>query len=311
MQLKPRAPAQRWALAVIVGAASLAAPGDARADSCTTPNLIETIPPDKATGVPTNASLFARYEVNAQYQQEPVTMDQLHSGTAVVTGQAVQATFDSTEGMLQVTPPAPLAPGDSYVIHWPALRGIDTATLGTKADQHFTAGSAADMAPPTFGGISSVTWDVARETDSCTNHVEERYVFDLGLGPAADDGGRGSLTLLVFQTSGPGVDASAPTPVLVQRIPPEGSGVTITSTVQVGHVCFAAIVRDLTMNVSTSGPPVCVDTVDPPFFYACGVAPGGRFRSGRAGAVLFAAALALAVARRGRSGRARRLERGD
>ncbi len=300
---------RRWAPAVLASAVGFAAARDARADSCTAPNLLETIPADKATGVPTNASLFAHYEVNAQYLQEPVTMDQVHMGSAVVTGQAWPATFDQTQGMLQVTPPAPLTPGDTYVIHWPALRGIDTATLGTTFDLHFTAGTTPDTAPPTFAGISSVSWDVSRETDSCTSRIEERYVFDLGLGAAADDGGRDSLTLLVFQTSGPGVDASSPAPVLVRRIPPVGAGVTITSTVQVGHVCYAAIVQDLASHVSTSGAaPVCVDTVAPPFFYGCDVARGGRPGGAE---LLCAAVLALTGARRGRIRRTRRWEGGD
>jgi hypothetical protein len=225
--------------------------------------------------VPTNASLFAQYQTNAQYTQQPVTMDQFHMGAEVVTGQAVPAMFDPTSGLLQITPPAPLTPLDSYVVHWPALTGLDTASLGTSAETHFTAGTVDDTQAPTFAGLSSISWNVSRETDSCTNDVDQRYVFNLGLGAAADDGGRDFLTLLVFQTAGPGVDADASTPVLVQPVPPERQGVTVTTDVQVGHVCFAAIVRDLTMKVSTSGPPVCVDTVSPPFFYSCAL-PRGR-----------------------------------
>jgi hypothetical protein len=285
-----------------VQAALMALPSTANADSCTSPDLLETIPADKATGVPTNATLFAHYEANAQYQNEPVTMDQIHLGQAVFAGMSVPAQFDSTEGMLQVTPPDPLTPGDQYVIHWPALRGIDTATLGGTMDQHFTAGPSADMAPPSFGGISGVTWDVSRESDSCTGHIEDRYVFKLGLGAASDDGGRDLLTLLVFETDGPGVEAGSPSPVLVQRIPPDGQGATVTSTVQVGHICFAAIVRDLTMKVSTSGAPVCVDTVAPPFFYSCqtAIAASGTHRAGRnaGGGLLAGLSLVSAVALR-------------
>lgn len=304
---------RRWlpvlASAVASAGSVLVAPGDARADSCTAPDLIETMPADKATGVPTNASLFARYQANAQYQQEPVTLDQIDS--AGTTTQTVPATFDETEGLLQITPPAPLTPGDSYVVHWPALRGIDTATLGAGLDAHFTAGATDDVLSPTFEGIASVSWDVSRETDSCTSNIEERYVFDLGLGAASDDGGRDSLTLVVFQTSGPGVDSSAPAPVLVRRVPPEGEHVSITSTILVGHVCFAAIVKDLTMKVSTSGAPVCVDTVAPPFFYSCGVSPERPGAPRPDGPALCAAlALGLTLARR-TNARARRAGRRD
>jgi hypothetical protein len=264
------------------------AASDARADSCIAPNLLDTIPADMATGVPTNASLFAQYQTNAQYEQQPVTIDQFHMGAEVVTGQAVPATFDPTSGLLQLTPLAPLTPLDSYVVHWPALAGIDTASLGTSGETHFTAGTIEDTQAPTFAGLSSVSWNVSRETDSCTNDIDQRYVFNLGLGAAADDGGRDFLTLLVFQTAGPDVDADAATPILVQPIPPEGQGVTVTTDVQVGHVCFAAIVRDLTMKVSTSGPPVCVDTVSPPFFYSCDLSRG----RGSDSAALVALALA-------------------
>jgi len=209
------------AVAALVASSSLAA--EARADSCTSPDLVETIPASGATGVPLNASLFARYEANAQYLGEPValTVAPVSDGSAGpepasdAGGDAgaaplpVTVTFDSTEGLLEATPADPLRPEMTYVVHWPSLRGIDTATLGAKQDLTFTTGAANDTEAPTFEGIASVSWDVSRETDSCTNRVEERYVFDLGLGAAADDGGREALTLVVFETSGPGVDASA------------------------------------------------------------------------------------------------------
>jgi MYXO-CTERM domain-containing protein len=72
----------------------------------------------------------------------------------------------------------------------------------------------------------------------------------------------------------------------------------VTSTDLVGHVCFAAIVQDLTGKVSTSGAPVCVDTVAPPFFYSCGVGAGGKPYG--AGALIAAAMLVLLVMRRSR-----------
>ncbi len=270
---------------------------EARADSCTSPDLIETMPADGATNVPTNAMLFARYASIAQYLGEPVVLE--HPAGVDTT---VPATFDDTSGLLQITPPMPLVPGDSYTVHWPALRGIDTATLGNTSNLTFTTGTEADVSPPTFAGITSVSWDVSRESDACNSTIDQRYVFNLGLGAAADDGGRDSLTLLVFQTSGPSLDSSAPVQVLVQRIPPDGQGVAVTTDVTVGHICFAAIVRDLTLKESTSGAPVCVDTVSPPFFYGCGVAPA---RGARGVEIAFAMA-ALALARRTRR-RTRRL----
>jgi len=302
-----------WLPAVVIVAASVAlAPRQVGASSCTSPDLVETIPADGTAHVPTNASLFARYETIAQYQGETVTLEQVGSDTPP--GPAVPATFDATSGLLQVTPAQPLTANQSYILHWPSLRGLDTATLGSKTDLHFTTGSELYVSPPTFAGITGLAWDVSRASDPCTNAIVERYVYRLALGMAADDsqganelvadgGVGGSLTLLVFQTSGPGVDADAPSQVLVRRMPPVGEGVQVTSTVAVGHICFSAIVRDLALKSSPAGgPPVCVDTVAPPFFYGCDVAGAGG--SGGLGAALALGAVALAtIARVGRGAR--------
>jgi len=282
-------------VALVVGAMA----GKARADPCASPNVIETMPPDRAQGVPTNAQLFARYGSVAQYMGENVTLE--HVG---VDDQVVTATFDDTEGVLRIAPSG-LVAGESYVTHWPGLHALDTSMVGASFDQHFEVGDVVDTAAPTFGGIESITWDVSRERDSCTGSVDERYVFDLTLGPAADDGGRDSLALLVFQTAGPDVDAMAPTPILVQRVPPAGQTVRVSRTVAttLGHVCFAAIVRDLTMKVSTSGPAACVDTVTPPFFYGCaasGTAGRAGWRAASAASALLLGALALRAGRRRR-----------
>jgi hypothetical protein len=291
--LNSRAAWRVFTVFLLPPAATLLASGDARADSCTSPDLVETMPADMAQNVPTNALLFARYVTIAQYANgDHVGFEQVGMPTRTLSDNFV--TFDATSGILQITPPTALSPGASYVVHWPALRGIDTATLGRKMDQTLTAGTEADMLPPMFGGLTSISWDVSRTNDSCSNSIDERYVFDLGLGDAADDGGRDSLTLIVFQTSGPTLEASARTQVLAQRIPPIGQHVTVTRTIgdAVGHICFAAIVRDLTLKASYSGAPVCVDTVAPPFFYGCGVAPA-RTDSDAGAAALGLLALAM------------------
>jgi hypothetical protein len=284
------------AAALVVAAASASAARTARADSCTSPDLIETIPADGAQGVPPNATLSARYASIAQYTGEPVAIEHVGADT-----QAVTATFDAAEGILSVVPPTPLVPGDRYVVHWPGLRGLDTATLGAGADQHLQAGVSDDTKAPTFAGLTGVAWDVTREKDACTDAIDERYVFDLELGAAADDASRDFLTLLVFQTAGPKVTPGSPQPVLVQRVPPAGATARLSSVVDrvEGHVCFAAIVRDLTGQVSTGGGEVCVDTVSPPFFYGCAVASGRRSElPAGAGAGALVGVIAIAVARR-------------
>jgi hypothetical protein len=154
------------------------------------------------------------------------------------------------------------------------LRGIATASLGRGRTITFTAGSREDMKAPTFGGVKSVDWDVDRRTDECTDTVEDRLKFDIKLGKASDDGGRDLLTLVVFQTAGPEIGPKdPPLPVRVGKLPDDDE-IHFKQAVDlaVGHVCFAAIVRDLTGLPSASGSKeVCVDTVAPPFFYGCSI----------------------------------------
>src|SRR5262249_40498477 len=151
-------------------------------------------PADGATGVPTNATLMAKYAATAEYQGEDVTLD--HGGNGA---SKVPATFDDTEGELRITPPDPLVPGDTYTVSWPALRGIGTATLGSGAKVSFTVGQNADTAPPSFDGLVAASWDVDRRRDDCTDTVEQRFVFDLTPGKASDDSAREGLALVVFQ----------------------------------------------------------------------------------------------------------------
>ena len=132
------------------------------------------------------------------------------------------ATFDDTQGQLQVTPPEPLVANDSYVISWPALRGIDTATLGSSEVVHFTAGSGADTAAPEFEGLTHISWDVRRERDTCTDDIENRFSFDLTPGTATDDFGTASLAIVVFQTKGPNIGVTDP-PLQVTVAPFPGS----------------------------------------------------------------------------------------
>ena len=140
----------------------------------------------------------------------------------------------------------------------------------------FTVSGVIDSAPPTFDGLSSVEWDVTRERDECTDSLEDRFAFDLGLGKANDDGGRSSLALVVYQTRGPRISEHDP-PVQVQiaPIPAKGHPVRVTRSVDdaTGLVCFAAMTRDLTGAASGGADQdVCTTTVPPPFFYGCAVA---------------------------------------
>jgi len=284
------------ALCLLVTNAAGAAP-------CGRPDLLETFPADGATDVPVNARLSARYAAAAEYINEEITFE--HVGAAT---EAPRATFDSSEGLLAFAPAEPLVVGDAYIVHWPSVRGLTTAVAGKGAEGKFTAGSMADIDPPIFGGVRALSWDVERINDDCTDALEDRFVFDLSLDEATDDGGKGMLTLLVFQSKG-GSAATSPAPVLAQRFSDVGARVQVQRSIDsaAGKVCFAALARDSSGRVSSSADrEVCVVTVKPPFFYGCTVSRGLDGGAGGARAAAPISLLVLAsIGRRARRGQRR------
>jgi hypothetical protein len=269
----------------------LATPGAARADACATADLLDAFPPNAATSVPTNATLTAHYATNAQFDGETVT---LKHGSAPK--ETVDAVFDETQGLLSVTPVVPLVPGDTYVVAWPGLRGIDSASRGKGETVTFTAGDGPDDSAPVFDGLMRVSWDAQRERDDCTSSLEDRFAFDLEAGKATDDSGTESLALVIFQTKGPRVDQSG-TREQVQTSPLPKKGETVRVNLPIadaeGNVCFAALVRDLTGKVSSADREACTHTTAPPFFYGCSVARGaaGGAPLGLGAPLLFALSL--------------------
>jgi MYXO-CTERM domain-containing protein len=275
----------------------------ARGASCGKPDLVDMIPPDKATGVPVNAGLGAHYEASAEYVNEEVTLVRPDGGQ-----QVLPATFDATEGFLSVTPTEPLMPGGMYQIQWPALRGLNAAAPGLGGMASFTAGSAPDVEAPSFAGLAGVSWDLERVQNDCLDALEERYVFDFDLTPVSDDGGRDGLTLILFQSAGPKIEktAGASVPVSTRALPAEGTRPEVKLPVDegVGHVCFAALVRDTTGKTSQSGATqVCVDTTPPPFFRGCSVAPGGAGGGGTRAGLALVVLLAPLARRKSRGAR--------
>ena len=188
----------------------------ARAAPCGRPDLIGMVPPDGAGDIPPNATLSAFYQASADYLGEDVVL---------VTPDGVEnvlpATFDATEAKLSITPPDPLSPRGNYVVRWPALRGLNATTPGLGGRAQFSVAFSPDAQPPTFEGLVDAKWDLQREESDCTDSVLERFVFDLELGAADDDGGRDGLTLIVFQTAGAG-EAPASVPVLTRPLPASG-----------------------------------------------------------------------------------------
>ena len=287
---------------LLTAALALLLTNPAAAAPCGRPDLLETFPADGATDVPVNVRLSARYAATAEYVNEEVTLEHVGFET-----EAPRVTFDSTEGRLSFEPSLPLVPGDSYVIRWPALRGLTTAGTGKGAEVKFTAGSTEDVEPPLFGGVRAITWDVERVNDDCTDSLEDRFVFDLSLDDAADDGGRGMLTLLVFQSKG-GSATMSPAPVLAQRFPDSSSRVTVQRAIDsaAGNVCFAALARDSSGRVSSSADrEVCVSTVRPPFFYGCAMGPAGGRRSDRGTVLILVLGFAVVARLRARRGQRR------
>ena len=233
----------------------------ATAEPCNRPDLLAAMPPSDAENVPTNVALQAFYATSAEYLGEEILLTRIGAET-----RSLEGTFVASEGHLSVTPPELLA-GETYEISWPSLRGIATASKGDGATFRFVVGDDEDTEAPAFSGLAEVDWRWQHERDECSEATDDRYIFELGLGPASDDGGRDSLTLLVFQTTGPDIDV--PVPVYTGRLPDVDERVEITRTVgeAVGELCFSAIVRDLTGKVSAAGTEdVCVSTRPPPFF---------------------------------------------
>jgi len=285
---------------LVIGAGAAAAPA-ARAAQCGKPDLVDMVPPDKATGVPLNATLGAHYAASAEYVDEPVVLVHPDLGEESLT-----ASWDPTEQLVSATPGAPLEPGGKYTIRWPALRGLNAAAPGLGGMATFTAGTTDDLSPPTFAGVQGVTWDLERAQDDCVDGLVERFVFDIDLGTASDDGGTSGLTLLLYQTEGPQVMGS-PTP-LPGRAWPQDSGsasgahvqVRLATDAAVGEICFAGIVRDSVGQFSqNNNVKACVQTIAPPFFNGCSVAGSGRgAHASELMASLTALALALAARRR-------------
>jgi hypothetical protein len=276
--------------------AAVLAGGTARAASCGKPDLLESFPKDGATGVPTNATLSARYAPTADYAGEDVTLRT--SGGEV----PVAATFDATMGLLSVVPPEPLVAGETYTIAWPRLRGIGTASLGRGATATFVVGALADTEAPVFEGLVGLGWDVETAHDDCTDSLEDRFVVDLRPGRASDDAGRDALALYVFQTKGPHVSADAgPELLSIAPLPEPGGTVRVERSLAdgAGPVCYSAFVQDLALRTSGGADAeVCATTRPPPFFYGCTLSR--RSGPARAPLVLLALALPFLLVRRHR-----------
>ena len=266
----------------------------AHAGQCGKPDLVDMVPSDGATGVPVNATLGAHYTASAEHLGERVMLQRLPNGPK----QVLTPTWQAAEQLLSVTPAAPLEPGVDYLIQWPALRGLNAAAPGVGGTAMFTTGTATDGADPSFAGVVGLSWDLERAPDDCVDGLVERFVFDVTLAPASDDGGTSGLTLMLFQTKGPNV-FGMPVPIPARAWPEGGmegtrAQVKLPTVDAVGEICFAGLVRatlgDLPDGVAVQA---CVHTTDPPFFNGCSVSGGDGAPGGVLASLLPLAALLL------------------
>lgn len=285
---------RRVARACFGAALAIAVTGVARQGHalCGTPDVIDTIPPDGAMGVPPNTPLSATYELGALHSGEPVLVTR-NGGQA----RELAATYQSAVRTLVVSlphdcdpntedceaepdfPGGQLRPDSSYVVSWPALAAVGEASeKGDGARIEFTTGNSPDTAAPTFAGLSAVRWDFEREFDSCSDTESERYLFDLRVPEPGYAGGLDLLRISVFQTRGPTLERDEnqnQKPELVHSERYRGNAwLTIKRPIAdgVGRVCFAAFFQAPSGRVSNGGnEEVCTTTSKPPFFEGCSV----------------------------------------
>jgi len=287
------------ALATICYGVALA--GGVAAAPCGRPDVDLTFPPNQAENVPTNAVLSAHYAAPALYNDEPVDVTDA-DGNAV----AVTATFDAADSTLRATPSQELVSGHLQIV-WPALRGVSgSGGVGRGSMTSVLVGSAADEAPPSFSGLTGIDWDLSRERDPCLDKLEDRFVFKLQVGAAADDLATDLLSLTIFQTRDPSApEQTGPSELGVRALPADSSIEVRRPTTQAGDTCFAAVVQDLVGNVSGGGErEVCIKTKKPPFFAGCAVGSAALGAGPTpSGSVFSLWLLGLVFLRRGRLGR--------
>jgi hypothetical protein len=285
-----------WVSALLVLSGSLVS-GSAQGAPCGVPDVDATFPRPNALRVPANAMLAAHYSAPAEYDGEVVTLTASNGANV-----PVSVGFDEAEGLLRATPLVPMVPG-SYTLVWPSLRGPSTGA-GRSRSIDFSVVATLDMAPPVFAGLASVTWDLLREQDPCTDSAEDRYLFDFELGAASDDLDPSHLVVVVFETEHPRSGPSTPPQQIgIYAMPEDGVLHVKRSARRAGKSCFAAVARDLAGFVSGGGArEVCAETIEPPWFEGCSVTRGRSRPGGSAVALL---GLAWLVRRlRGSRGRA-------
>ena len=291
--------------------------------ACGTPDVVDTLPPDGQTLVPTNTSLSASYELGATHQGEPVIVT-ANPGSR----HQLAASYSRALKSLVVTlpncaggadpsclensdfPGGQLKPNTEYRVEWPGLSADDALRVGQGATVTFGTGPGPDATSPSFAGTRRVRWGFEREFDGCSDTESERYVFDVQISSPTYAGGEELLTMHVFQTVGRLLQKDAndnPVPEEVHRGRYRGGeSIRIKQPIATafGQVCFSAFAEAPNGLISQgSETEACTRTEHPPFFEGCsfGGQSFGKQDARSSGWALWLLAVGLAACARSRS----------
>jgi len=276
-----------------------AAPIGSAYAACGTPDLVDTLPPDGQTLVPTNTPLSASYELGAMHQGEPVIVTanpgsrhQLAASysrvlkSLVVTLPNCASSLDPNCLENPDFPGGQLKPNTTYRVEWPGLAADAALRVGQGATVAFDTGPGPDATSPSFAGTRGVRWGFEREFDSCSDTESERYVFDVQISPPTYAGGDELLVMHVFQTVGRLLQKDEndnPIPEEVHRGRYRGGeSIRIKQPIATafGEVCFSAFAEAPNGLISQgSETEACTRTEHPPFFEGCSL--GGRSFGGQ------------------------------
>lgn len=261
---------------------------------CGTPDVLDTLPPDGQTLVPTNTPLSASYELGAIHQGEPVIVTAEPGGRHELAASYSRAlktlvvSLPCAGGALGCSedpdfPGGLLKPDTEYTVEWPGLRTDAAARAGRGAIVSFTTSSGPDTSSPNFEGTLGVRWDFEREFDSCSDTESERYVFDVKVSPPTFAGGAELLTMHVFQTTGRLLQKDANGNAIPEEVHrgryQGGEWIRVRQPIATGfgEVCFSAFAEAPNGLISQgSETDACTRTEHPPFFEGCSFAGHSR-----------------------------------
>jgi len=271
---------------------------------CGTSDVVDTLPPDGQTLVPTNTPLSASYELGAIHQGEPVIVS-AEPGARHELAASYSRALKSLVVTLVDDPDFPggqLKPNTEYTVEWPGLRTDAVARTGKGATVSFTTSAGPDASSPSFEGALDVRWDFEREFDACSDTESERYVFDVKVGPPTYTGGAELLTMHIFQTTGRLLEKDANGNAIPEEVHrgryQGGDWIRVRQPIATGfgEVCFSAFAEAPNGLISQgSETEACTRTEHPPFFEGCSFA--GPARPASAGALWLLAIGGLLCAR--------------